>query len=323
MRDSGHPIRFSSVRHTIVIIVAAAAVSCSGPTDSSASTSTTGPATTTSTSASGTTLPELTGGGVDLALTRDDVDCSPEAFGDDETIESTVAHYVVDGNLGSVCFGEPDDTLVDAWTVLASIVPGGQLHDLVVFTGFDSHEEGDDVTLAFVSAFDIDGSVFQMSVNVAESAADPAESQLTMMHEFAHVFTGVVTQIDRFEEPETCDTYWNGEGCFLEDSVIQQWIDRFWLDYIDDIDPDVAPTVEDGERRCDIDPGFFGPYAASNPEEDFAETFSAFVFRIPAATEAQQEKLDWIGSFPGLAEFRTRAVEAGFSAHENTFAPCG
>lgn len=268
-------------------------------------------------------MPVFSGGEVDLDLTRDDVECSPEAFGDDAAVRTVVAHYVVDGSLGAVCFGELDETLVEQWEVLAGIVPAGQLHDLVVFTGYESLEEGDDLTLAFVSAFDIDGSVFQMSVNIAESQADPRESQLTMLHEFAHVFTGVVTEIDRFDEPETCDTYWNGEGCFYPDSLIYMWIEEFWPDYIDDIDPEVSPTVEDGEERCSIDSTFFGSYAASNPEEDFAETFSAYVFQMPAATDGQQEKLDWIDSFPGLAEFRSLAIEAGYGMDDNTFDVCG
>lgn len=276
----------------------------------------------TTTSAS-TTTPPLTGGGIDPSLTRDDVDCSPDGVGDDEDVATLVAYYVVEGNLGAVCYGDENQTLVEAWEVLAAIVPGGQLHDLVVFTGYQSLEVGDDVTVAFVTAYDEDGSVFQMSVNLAESEDNPDESRLTMIHEFGHVFTQLVTQIDRDADPESCETYWNGEGCFYDDSIIYLWIAEFWEEYIDDIDPNESPTVEDGEERCSIDPAFLGPYAASNPEEDFAETFSAYVLQVPPDTPEQQEKFDWIDSWPGLAEFRDQAMDAGYGPQTNEFDLCG
>lgn len=306
----------------VLLIAALVASGCSAVGSQNAKTTTRPPETTTSTEMA-TPVPPLTGGEVDLSLTRDDIDCAPKLFGDDEIIHTTTAHYVVEGNLGAVCFGEEDETLIEAWEVLSDIVPGGQLHDLVVFTAFESWEDGGDVTLAFVSPYDIDGSVFQMSVNTTESEANPAESRLTMLHEFAHVFTLTVTEIDRFEDEEACETYWNGDGCFYEDSVINLWVDSFWTAYIDDFDPYASPTVESGEGRCSIDAGFLGPYAASTPEEDFAETFSAYVFRIPAPSDEVQARYDWISERPGLAEFRDLATAAGYEPQENTFDVCG
>ena len=275
------------------------------------------------TSQEATTPPPPTGGNVDLTLSRDDVDCTPEGLGDDESVSTVLAYYVVDGDLGAVCFGEDDQTLIEAWEVLAAIVPEDQLQDLAVFAGFESLEEGDDLTLAFVSAHDEDGNIFQMSVNVAESEANPDESRLTMIHEFSHIFTQRPSQLDRAEDPETCEIYWNGDGCFYDDSIMNLWIEDFWEDYLADVDLDEPPTVEDGEQRCSIDQSFFGEYAASTPEEDFAEAFSAYVLQLPPATPEQQEKYDWFESQPGLAEFRSLAIDAGFGPQENTFDVCG
>jgi hypothetical protein len=254
-----------------------------------------------------------------------DLDCSPAALGEDELTEFTTAHLVVDGVLGERCLGDEDEILLDAWELLADITPIGQLADLALFAAFRSGEDGDEVTLAFVNAIDDDGTQFQMSVNVEAFTDDLEQAQLTMAHEFAHVFTSTTTQVDRsFEAADTCDTYFNGESCFLPDSLIAQWVDEFWgAGLLDELEPGGEPTIAGGQERCDRDPGFFGAYAASDPEEDFAEAFSAYVFAVPITHPAQQRRLGWIAEQPGLAEFRERALDAGLAPVEFEFDPCG
>jgi hypothetical protein len=264
-------------------------------------------------------------GTIDLSLTRDDIDCSAEALGDDETSTFTNAHYVVSGALGAACFGEGDPTLTEAWEALSVITPSLQLADLGLFSSFESTEGGDEVTLAFVNTLDDDGTLFQMSINVESYEEDPNEAQLTMAHEFSHVFTSLPSQIDRsVESAGNCTTYDNVEGCFLPDSLMAQWIALFWGDgLIDEVDPADDPAGAEGQDRCDLNPGFLGAYAASDPEEDFAETFSAYVFQLEVDTDALQAKLDWMDDQPGLAEFRDRAVDAGVGPLENNIEPCG
>ncbi len=270
-------------------------------------------------------IAEQPSGTFDQEATRDDIGCDAETLGEDAAATFTVAHYVVDGRLGAVCYGEEDPTVVAAWDQLAAIAPQGQLGDLTLFAGFESDESADDITLAFVNTLDDGGSLFQMSINVAAARDDPEELLLTMAHEFSHVFTGLDTQLDRTEEAgDSCDTYFNSEGCYLPGSLMFSWIEEFWGDgLIDEIDPGAEATIESGQARCDSSPGFFGPYAASSPEEDFAESFSAYVFSIEPATPEQQDKLDWIDGQAGLAEFRQRAVAAGLGPAENRFEPCG
>ncbi len=264
-------------------------------------------------------------GSVDLSLTRHDVDCSAEGLGDDGTSSFTNAHYVVSGALGAVCFGEGNPTLTEAWEALSVITPSLQLADLGLFGSFESTDGGDEVTLAFVNTLDDDGTLFQMSVNVESYQEDPNEALLTMAHEFSHVFTALPSQIDRSAESEdNCTTFDNGEGCYLPDSLMAQWIALFWGDgLIDEINPSAEASGSAGEDRCSINPGFLGAYAASSPEEDFAESFAAYVFQLDAGTDAVQAKLDWMNDQPGLAEFRDRAVAAGIGPLENNFGSCG
>ena len=254
-----------------------------------------------------------------------DVDCSAGGLGADDEFDFVTAYLVIDGQLGASCFGSDNETLTAAWEELAIITPQDQLADLALFAGFTSDSSSDEETLAFVNTIDDDGLNFQMSINLESYLADANEASLTIAHEFAHVFTSIESQIDRTVfDAEDCNTYYNGEGCFFEDSIMAQWVSLFWGGgLIDEIDPDGEPSNADGEDRCDANPGFFGPYAASNPEEDFAETFSAYVFQLEARTDAQQDKLDWIDGQAGLAEFRDRAIAAGVGPLDNNFERCG
>ncbi len=131
--------------------------------------------------------------------------------------------------------------------------------------------------------------------------------------------------MDRSQEAiETCDTYRSRDGCFLPDSLIAEWVQRFWADgQLDALDPEADPSVEQGEELCASDPSFLGAYAASDPEEDFAETFSAFVFAVPVDGPEIADKLDWMADQPGLVAFRGQAEAAGLSPLPNLFDGCG
>ena len=262
---------------------------------------------------------------VDSSLTRDDVDCSAAGLGKDKTSTFITAHYVVGGVLGATCFGDADPALIQAWEILSIITPSPQLADLGLFGSFKSTEGGDEVTLAFVNALDDVGTFFQMSINLDPFKEDPNEAFLTLAHEFSHVLTALPSQINRSVESEDkCATYDNGEGCYLPNSFMALWVTLFWGDgLVDEIDPSEGANGNAGLDRCSINPGFLGPYAASSPEEDFAESFSAFVFQLDAGSDAVQAKLDWMSEQPGLVEFRNRAVIAGIGPLENNFEPCG
>jgi hypothetical protein len=231
---------------------------------------------------------------------------------------------VDDGDLIALCFGTDDETVLDAWESLATITPDGQLGDLVLFGGFEPAGDLAADTLAFVNAVDSDASGFQMSINTDEAARDPDELLLTLAHEFTHVFTATPEQLDRTDEAiDGCGTYFNGEGCYRAESLMYDWIIAFWdPSVLATVDPN-EESVDDADARCADDDGFFGTYAASNPEEDFAEAFSAFVFDVAPQTDGQAARLDWIAAQPGLVEFRARAETAGLTPLANNFDICG
>ena len=253
----------------------------------------------------------------------DEPPCTAEDLsGGDDALSFASAYVVDDGTLGGVCFGDVDHTLIRSWDELAAISPSEMLDDIALFGGFEA--SGDEIdTLAFVTVLDEEGTAFQMSVNLAAAVEDPDELMLTMAHELTHVFTATPDQVDRFVLDD-CPTYFNGEGCYLPGSVMAAWIDTFWYEEIlSEIDPFEDSPASEAEERCDLDAGFFGSYAATSPEEDFAESFSAYVYRLEPDSAEQQLRLDWIGARPDLAEFRARAVDAGRGPLPNFYEICG
>ncbi|MDA0271383.1 MAG: hypothetical protein O2919_10180 [Chloroflexi bacterium] len=286
------------------------------------------------TATSGDATPTATAGGsgvlYDPTLVPDGVACSLDILAEaHETYRDAflTAHHVIGDTLGALCFGDEDARLIRAWELLRLITPPEEFAYLVLIAGFD---RGDEPTgplgelVAWVNDVgDADGTQFQMSINLVAAEEDEGALILTLAHEFAHVFTQRPDQLDRSMDPFACPTLYNGTGCFERGSYIDEWITRFW--HPDDIaayDP-WEEDVEGAEDRCSVDGGFLGVYAATAPEEDFAEAFSAFVLDVPVDTEGLVERMLFFEGYPDLVAFRTLARAAGLTPQENIFEPCG
>jgi hypothetical protein len=260
-------------------------------------------------------------GSVDPATTErvQDPDCDPETIGPDEG--PVVAAYAVsDGVIEGLCAGEPDDRLDVAWEELTSIVPAADLADVGVVAGFD---DPDSDVLAFATPLGTGNDRFGIVVNLPLAIDDPEQMRLTLAHEMSHVFTQTPDQLDLEVAPEDCPTFHNGNGCFLDDALLMTWIDRFWsAEQLASI-PDPTQGDEPGaEARCSADPGFLGVYAASSPEEDLAESFSAYVFGldVPAAV---QPRLDFFAQRPEFQAYRDQALAHPEGVPTSPFDECG
>jgi hypothetical protein len=254
----------------------------------------------------------------DVAVARGQK-CVPAVVGEEfGTVPSIYA--IVDGELGEVCFGEPSAVLEEAWAGLAAVTPIEELEPLVLLAGFDGG--GDTLAFtAFADARSVDR--FLVAVDLVSAEDYPDELVLTMVHELAHVFTQTPDQLDVFADPELCETFWNGAGCFYDDSYVGQWIDDFWTEDELFAQPGDGSADEPlGEERCEVDPGYLGAYAASSPEEDFAETFSAFVFDLDVSSGVEP-KMVWFDQFPELVAFRDLQRDSGLPEVPNPFDTCG
>lgn len=247
--------------------------------------------------------------------------CDPATIGEDDG--PVLVIYEVEGaELGDVCFGEDQSIVADAWADLAQITPASELDSVDIVAGFRS--DGDSATVAFAGPIDeTDNSRFLIALDVDEAERDLAELRVTLAHEFSHVVTQRPDQLDITVSSFDCTTFFNGYGCFGPDAYMQQWVDRFWTeDDLAGLPATGEPDEDAGADRCAIDPTFLGGYAASHPEEDFAESFAAFVLGVDINIELEP-KMAFFEQFPEFVIFRDRATNAGFAGVENTFEPCG
>lgn len=245
----------------------------------------------------------------------------------------TAMHFVVRGMIQTPCYAETaddpdaildgDPRLVVAWEVLTSMAPQEFLADISLVAGYEPCSSCD--TLAFVSALDEQASFFVLAVDVVTAEADPEELRLTLMHELTHVFAqSPGDQLDVTSSPEGCVTFYNGVGCFRSDSYIWAWIQEFWRPEMLDTLPVDGSVGDDDEavERCRIDPAYTGSYAAVHPEEDFAESFSAYVLDVEG-DPALLPKFAFFDRYPELVAIRENARALGYSGTEAEFEGCG
>ena len=237
----------------------------------------------------------------------------------------TAMHFVVQGRIQDPCYvdGADDPRLLDAWGALTAITPTELVSDVSLVAGFEACSDCD--TLAFVSALDEEASFFLLAVDVIAGTDDPDELLVTMQHELSHVFTQKPgTQLIVGDDDERCTTYHNGTGCFTDESYMAAWIGEFWPDdQLAELPGGGEPdSDDDAEERCSLDPAFTGSYAATSPEEDFAETFSAFVFGFEL-DPAMDDKLAFFEEYPEFVEIRSAAAAAGLDEVANNFEGCG
>ena len=250
--------------------------------------------------------------------------CDPADIENDGSVTSM--HFVVQGDLQPACYtdaGGDDQRLIDAWNTLTSVTPRDLYDDVSLLAGYESCDGCD--TLAFVTTLDEASSFFLMAVDVAAGESDPDELRLTMLHELTHVFAQIPDdQLDvSVTDPADCPTYWNGNGCFVDGAYMLAWIDQFWpADLLDQLPGDGGGIDDDTAYGiCEVEGGFTGSYAATSPEEDFAESFSAYVFSVdvPADLDA---KMSFFDGYSEFREIRDAASADGMAGITGSFDYC-
>ncbi len=246
------------------------------------------------------------------------VACDPTDVGEEEG-EVTTIYSVLDGELDALCYGVSDPVVEASWDSLATVANSEALADVLLFAGYEAAAD----TMAFAGPIDDDNQQFVIAVDIVSAADDADELRLTMVHELAHVLTQTPDQLDTDLLPEECETLWNGLGCFRSDSYVAGWVEQFWTDEdVASLPGDGAIDEAGGEDRCVLEPNFVGSYAASHPEEDFAETFSAWVFSVDVDAELAP-KFDYFATFPELVVMRQAAIQAGLVDLPSNFDRCG
>lgn len=127
------------------------------------------------------------------------------------------------------------------------------------------------------------------------------EFTLLVLHELAHVLTLDDSQVAVGGDEDSCNEFFTGEGCSRSNTYINRLFDLGWADIYDDHNPDQPENTYN--RYPDR---FVTEYAATNPGEDIAETFSFFVTlpNRPAGMSLADKKIQLLYEFPELVDLR-------------------
>jgi hypothetical protein len=176
------------------------------------------------------------------------------------------------------------------------------------FVVFSDHP--DDIAAFVAVTSDGRDTTWMYGVDVEEISADPtkAASIELMVHEFAHVFT-----LDQFitssKQTNNCHEYFDEIGCYTTGTYLSEFVQEFWNDAL--LDEVIQATKSRNANRAlfqiyeRYESDFVTDYAATSPEEDFAETFAWYVLdeEVERGSVAAQ-KIRFMDSFAQIRDYK-------------------
>lgn len=227
------------------------------------------------------------------------------------------------GGPGEVSYRVDGDALVrdrvraaDAalWRRFVLLIPPEQRTDIRRFIVFKSR-----FTDGFVGPLPRRSDVWELGLR--RSLIFEPELDEVIVHEFGHLLTLTSDQVPPHQRPRRarpkCRTFDTGEGCALPGSYIKLYVDEFWRatgtmrawKRVDRIQNqrryDIASRRFFRQRRDQ----FVTRYAATNPGEDIAESWTSFVLHdVPTRGAIAAEKHRFFERFPELVELRAQIL---------------
>lgn len=218
----------------------------------------------------------------------------------------------------------------EIWIYFANLIPQEYRISLTTYVIFT---DGEEEAIAGVEQETNDPTKWLLTVDIMDSE-DPTELTYTLIHEFGHLLTlnssQVIPDTELFYHPDSesleatavalCPNYFPGEGCSQADSFLNLFYNRFWVDIYDEWAK--IETVEDDDLYYALLDEFYSQYqdqfvtdyAATNPEEDIAESWTYFVLKPkPDGDTIAEEKVLFFYEWPELVELREKIVSRTLS----------
>jgi len=200
----------------------------------------------------------------------------------------------------------------EVWNIFSALIPISARWDIVEYQISDDDNSD---TAAHVEQIPWDNTNWLMNVNLSafyeDGVLEPEESYATLIHEFAHVLTLNNDQVRYIPEyasddvmerfSQNCDTNFLQEWCLLPWAYLNDFINEFWSD------EEYTEKVRNQEVLVyEVSPdSFVTEYAATNPGEDIAESFTYFVLRAqPDGNTIADQKLRFFYNYKQLESLR-------------------
>lgn len=171
-----------------------------------------------------------------------------------------------------------------------------------MITRFEVATDGYDGSLAYV--YSLNNKDFTLSIDnrdlYGENGELTEDAKQTLIHELAHIISMNESQMAQTQADES--DYRVEEGTFAKESYLAAYYDEFWRNMNQKDEEDESQVTKRYEDNPDT---FISEYAATNPVEDFAETFAAFVTKDkPTGTTILNQKIQFFYRYPKLEKIR-------------------
>ncbi|MDW3178270.1 MAG: hypothetical protein R8J94_12840 [Acidimicrobiia bacterium] len=239
--------------------------------------------------------------GIDYEELDDGFADDDDAYGDEEVLGA----FEVNGDSIDVSNASSPEVAEQArsiWTRFVTLIPAEQRQMVSSFELNPAEASG-----AYVYPAEEDPTKWVLGVSL-ELGED---LDYVLIHEFGHLLTLQATEVPPAPDadPDSCPTYFTGEGCALSGTTMANFVQKFWPQaQIDEI-----ARLQDAEDYDGLDAfydehrdDFVTDYATTNPAEDLAETFAVFVTEErPAGDTIADQKVNLLWSDPEMVALRT------------------
>lgn len=207
----------------------------------------------------------------------------------------------------------------DVWQTFVTLIP---TDDREYLSQYGVFTDGEGETMAYVEPDPEDPTQWRMVIDVLDTE-NQRDFIYTLLHEYAHILTLNDGQVPFDEDvyfsddesiyeeaAEACATFFTGEGCALPDSYMNAFFQRFWTEIYEQnqaIDPENYDGLYD--FYLDYENQFVSDYAATNPGEDIAESWTAFILQQkPTGNSIADQKILFFYDYPELVEMRNEIL---------------
>jgi len=194
------------------------------------------------------------------------------------------------------------------WSQTKKIVPKSHMDMLKLFV---INTDGKDNVLAYVNQENDELTKWRMVLDIKDALDEDGryikEYDETIAHEFAHIMTLNATQMQ--ETVTDKNTYVGDEGTTTKSSYLNRFYQKFWTAIYEEHQNSVDPMDMSGDSAYAFyekyENDFVSDYAATNPEEDIAETFRVFIFtERPTGNDIKDQKILFMYADESLVKLR-------------------
>lgn len=201
-----------------------------------------------------------------------------------------------------------DNTYKNLFDRFFEIVPGDYDDYFLELVIYEDREDDFDGFVETVTPFRADTWRLGVSESILRMPSAVSVEDDLFIHEFAHIVS--YEGIPGRDEPKntTCHEFFSDLGCPPANSYLTDFIDTFWSE--SKLDRLVsARNPESIWTRRELRDNFVSDYAATNPAEDFAESFTYFVLEEePVSDTVSDTKINYFYSQPKMLEIRAEIL---------------